>query len=80
MKLLQMSFAGGIMTLATVLIRAVLLFRLPKKTFLLLWMAVGLRLLLPFSIASPISLYTFLTYDAGESGSIMLPAERRETV
>jgi len=36
-NLLQMSFAGGIMIIVVVLLRAVLIHRLPKRTFLILW-------------------------------------------
>lgn len=37
MSLLQMSFSGAILILAIVVIRALAINRLPKKTFLALW-------------------------------------------
>ena len=50
MSLFQMSVAGGVLILFIVLIRALAIHRLPKTTFLALWMIAALRLLLPFSI------------------------------
>ena len=63
MNLLQMSFTGGVLILAIILIRAVLINKLPKKTFLLLWGIVLLRLLIPFSIPSIFSAYSLLNQD-----------------
>ena len=37
MSLLQMSFAGAVMITAVIIIRALAVNRLPKKTFLILW-------------------------------------------
>ena len=45
-----MSVAGGVLILFIVVIRALAIHRLPKTTFLALWMIAALRLLLPFSI------------------------------
>ena len=50
MSLFQMSVAGGVLILFIVVIRALAIHRLPKTTFLALWMIAALRLLLPFSI------------------------------
>ncbi len=58
MSLLEMSFTGGIMALVITVLRAVLLNRLPKKTFVLLWETAVLRLLLPISIPFVFSVYT----------------------
>ena len=58
MSLLQMSFAGGVLILAVIVLRAMALNRLPKGTFLVLWAVAVLRLLAPFSISSPASVYT----------------------
>ena len=58
MNLLQMSFTGGVLILAVIVLRAMALNRLPKGTFLALWAAAVLRLLIPFSISSPASVYT----------------------
>lgn len=53
MSLLQMSVAGGALILFIVVVRALAIHRLPKTTFLVLWMIAALRLLLPFSIPLP---------------------------
>lgn len=60
MSLLQMSFYGAILIIAIVFIRAVALHRLPKKVFVILWGIALLRLLVPFSIPSKLSLYSLL--------------------
>lgn len=62
MSLLEMSVTGGIMALAVTVLRAVLLNRLPKKTFVLLWETAMLRLLLPISVPSVLSVYTFFNW------------------
>jgi len=58
--LFQMSIAGGVIILLVTAIRALFLNRLPKKTFLLLWIIALLRLALPFSAVSPFSVYGLL--------------------
>lgn len=58
MSLIQMSFMGGVFILAVMALRTLLLDRLPKKTFYILWLAVLIRLLAPFSLVSPASVYT----------------------
>lgn len=58
MTLQQMSFSGAVLILVIVFVRALLLHKLPKKTFLALWMVVLLRLLIPFSFSSSLSVYT----------------------
>ncbi len=62
MHLLQMSFSGAAFITAVVIIRAVAINKLPKKTFLVLWELVMLRLLIPFSIPSMFSIYTLVTH------------------
>ena len=60
MSLLQMSAAGAAMILATTVIRALAMNRVPKKTFLALWGAALARLLIPFSLPSALSVYSLL--------------------
>lgn len=60
MSLLQMSISGAILILAIVVIRAVAINRLPKKTFLVLWGIALLRLLIPFSVPSVFSVYSLV--------------------
>ena len=60
MSLLHMSFAGAVMILAVTVIRALVIYRVPKKTFMVLWGITLARLLIPFSAPSAFSIYTFL--------------------
>ena len=57
MSLFQMSVAGGVLILFIVVIRALAIHRLPKTTFLALWMIATLRLLLPLSIPLPFNIH-----------------------
>lgn len=74
-SLLQMSFSGAVFITAVVMIRAIAINRLPKKTFLVLWELILLRLLVPVSIPSVFSVYTLfggrMPELAGAEGSIM---------
>lgn len=60
MSFLHMSVAGAAMILAITVIRALAINRVPKKTFLALWGAALLRLLIPFSLPSRLSVYALL--------------------
>lgn len=82
MILLQMSFVGAVMILAIIVIRALAINLLPKKTFLVLWGIVVMRLLLPFSIPSAFSVYSLIGNHAptvnpakGPQAVGMLPTE-----
>ncbi len=70
MSLLQMSFSGAVFITAVVMIRAAAINKLPKKTFLVLWELVMVRLLIPFSIPSVFSVYTLVTHGLS---SVALP-------
>ena len=59
MNLLQMSLSGAVLIVAIIVIRALFLHKLPKKTFTILWTLVLIRLLLPFSIPSSFSIYSW---------------------
>ena len=58
MNILQMSFSAAVLIIAVIIVRALTLYKLPKKTFLILWGVVICRLLIPFSIPSRFSFYT----------------------
>ena len=58
LSLLEMSLYGGIFIIVIVILRAVAINRLPKAAFLVLWGAAFCRLVLPFSLPSPTSVYT----------------------
>lgn len=60
MSIFQISMQAGILIIAIVIIRSVALHRLPKKTFLVLWAIAIIRLLIPFSIPSKISIYSVI--------------------
>ena len=60
MTLLKMSFSGTVFILAVVIIRAIALNNLPKKTFLVLWEIALFRLMIPFTVPSAFSIYTFM--------------------
>ncbi|MCM1385718.1 MAG: M56 family metallopeptidase [Bacillus sp. (in: Bacteria)] len=63
MSLLQMSFSGAVLIIAVIVIRAFTLHKLPKITFLILWWIALARLLIPFSIPSILSVYSFIRTD-----------------
>lgn len=69
MSLLQMSVTGGVMILVITVIRALAMNRVPKKTFLALWTAALLRLLLPVSLPSGLSIYSLLGKTASPAGN-----------
>ncbi|MCM1056543.1 MAG: M56 family metallopeptidase [Firmicutes bacterium] len=73
MSLLQMSFAGAVMILAIIVIRALAINLLPKKTFLVLWGIAVARLLLPFCIPSAFSLYSLIGNPAPVVNSVKWP-------
>ncbi len=58
MTVWEMSLTGGIMVVVVFLVRSLLLHRLPKKTFVILWGIVALRLLIPVRIPSQWSFYS----------------------
>lgn len=68
MGLLQMSFYGAVMVLVVALIRTVAVNRLPKRTFIILWSVVLIRLLIPFEIPSNFSVYSLVGGDIMDRG------------
>ena len=62
MNLLEISFSGAVFILAAAIIRAAAINHLPKKTFLVLWEMILLRLMIPFTIPSIFSVYTLIPY------------------
>ena len=78
MSLLQMSFSGAVLILAITVVRAVAINKLSKKTFLFLWGIVLVRLLIPFSIPSTVSVYSLVdqntyadTFEGTPMGNIL---------
>lgn len=70
MILLHMSFAGAVMVLAVTVIRALFLYKVPKRTFIILWGITLARLLIPFSVPSVFSVYTFFGKNEPVSSNI----------
>ncbi len=77
MSLIQMSIAGAVMIVVIILIRALGINRLPKTTFILLWMAALVRLLVPFSVPSVFSVYSLFD-SAPTNGTVRLSAGNYE--
>ena len=69
MSLLQMSFTGGILILAVIVIRALAINMLSKKTFNALWGISVVRLMVPISIPSAFSVYSLMGSHAPGNGS-----------
>ena len=63
MGLLQMSLHGAVMISVVALIRTVAVNRLPKRTFIMLWSVVLIRLLIPFEVPSDFSVYSLVGRD-----------------
>lgn len=61
MNLVRMSFSASVMIIMIIILRAFLINKLPKKTFLALWAIVILRLLIPFSFPSTFSIYFLIS-------------------
>lgn len=59
-KLLEMSVASGVLILIVIFIRACLFKKLPKKVFVLLWLIVLFKLLVPISLNSTFSIYSVI--------------------
>lgn len=75
MSLLQMSVSAGIMITAIIVVRALTIIHLPKRTFLVLWGLALARLLLPFSFPSPFSVYTFFNRTGMTEPITIYPSE-----
>ncbi|MBQ9992981.1 MAG: peptidoglycan DD-metalloendopeptidase family protein [Firmicutes bacterium] len=65
MKLLEMSLCAALLITAIVIIRALCLHKIPKKTFILLWCIVLLRLLIPFELPASLLPFELPSLDAG---------------
>ena len=67
MRLLEMTLKGGVMALVIMALRTFLLYKLPKRTFIILWEIAMLRLVLPVSIpaaASVCALFSRLNHSS----------------
>lgn len=67
--LLNMSLTAGILSVAVILFR--FCFRkVPKKYICILWALVGLRLLCPVSLPSPLSVFNLMNTGINSSGHV----------
>ncbi len=73
MSLLQMSLSGAVMIVVVIVIRAIAINRLPKRTFLILWGIVLLRLLVPFSIPSTFRVYSLIEQNITSDMAVQIP-------
>ena len=58
MNLIEMSLSGAIIIAVVIIVRSLWVYKLPKKTFLILWLLVLCRLLIPISVPSPFNFIT----------------------
>ncbi|MEL7565499.1 MAG: M56 family metallopeptidase [Dehalobacterium sp.] len=68
-----MSFSAAVLILVIVIIRALALHKLPKKTFLVLWGVALCRLLVPISIPSRFSAYSLVNMLKDKGSGIDTP-------
>lgn len=68
-KLLNMSFAAGVLVLVIVVLR-LFLKKAPKKYLCILWALAALRLLCPFSISSSLSAFNLMDQATASDGQI----------
>lgn len=73
MTLWQMSVSGAALIAVIFLLRTAALHRLPKRMFVLLWMAVALRLLIPAAVP-----FAYGVWSMAEGGGWLRPAETEE--
>ena len=55
LSLIEMTVSGGALILAVMLVRALVLDKLPKRAFLVLWVLAAARLLVPVGVPSALS-------------------------
>ncbi|MCM1277326.1 MAG: M56 family metallopeptidase [Lachnospiraceae bacterium] len=79
MSFLEMTFAGGVMVLVITALRAVLLNKLPKRTFIFLWEIAMLRLVLPISIPAVTSVYSLFSLFGNSENTVQTPPKTTVT-
>ncbi|MDR3289333.1 MAG: M56 family metallopeptidase, partial [Peptococcaceae bacterium] len=62
MNVIQMSLSAALIIVVAVIVRALAMYKLPKKTFLALWGVALCRLLIPFSIPAKTSVFGLIAY------------------
>jgi len=61
MDILRMSLSASLIILAIILMRKCFLYKVSKNVFLILWGIAVCRLIIPYSISSPFSIYNLFT-------------------
>lgn len=81
MKLLEMGFSASVIIIVIIICRALFINKLPKKTFLALWAVALVRLLIPYSLPSVISIYSLASqggFIIGEAENITGPGNKNQ--
>ncbi len=68
-----MSASAAVLILVITILRALLIHKLPKKTFMILWGLALFRLLAPFSLPSVLSVYSWLPQQNIETANMRQP-------
>lgn len=69
MNFLDMTITSAVLIIAIVLIRALFLYKLPKKAFTLLWGVAICRLMIPYDLSSRFSIYIWIDKLRGTASS-----------
>jgi len=78
MSILQMNIYGSLLIIFTVIIRAVGMNKLPKKTFMILWLIIISRLLIPYTMPQIINVYPVVDKISEISGDKFQTYQPRE--
>lgn len=70
MSLLDMSKSASVLIVAIICVRALAINKLPKQTFVALWAVAVCRLLIPFDIASPLSIQSLTRFITGSPQAV----------
>lgn len=65
MSLLQISISASVFILAVIFLRFLLIHKLPKMTFMILWGVASVQLLVPVSVQSQFSIFTAVEHVSG---------------
>ena len=75
LSLIEMTVSGGALILAVMLVRALVLDKLPKRAFLVLWALAAARLLVPVGVPSALSVWTLAEEPLRQEAVEILPRE-----
>ncbi len=75
LSLIEMTVSGGALILAVMLVRVLVLDKLPKRAFLVLWALAAARLLVPVGVPSALSVWTLAEEPLRQEAVEILPRE-----